>query len=99
MALCPGLLTLEPLAPPLKATLPGFLLAFVVASGLGHGDLLRFVAAPWFSLGGGHDLLCQFERFHRLSTALAHLGLLQRGSGQVRPKRRGTLSPIVYGYG
>jgi hypothetical protein len=37
MALCPGLLTLEPLALPLEATLPGFLLAFLVVSGLGMG--------------------------------------------------------------
>src|SRR5262249_35945903 len=55
MALCPGLLPLEPLAFLVEATLPGFLLSCVVVFGVGHGGLLRFVVAPWFSLGGDHD--------------------------------------------
>jgi hypothetical protein len=39
----------------LEAALHGFLLALVVSSGLGHGALLRFVAASRFALGGDHD--------------------------------------------
>jgi hypothetical protein len=61
----PGLLALESLALLLEAALPGFLLACVVSSGLGHGWLLRFVAAPRSWPGGDHGpFLWDFKYFH-----------------------------------
>jgi hypothetical protein len=48
-----------------EAALPRYLLPSVVSSRVGHGWLLRFVAAPCSSLGGNHDpFLYPFNDFH-----------------------------------
>jgi hypothetical protein len=74
VALCARLLTLEPRAPLLAATLlgvvlpllPGLLESPVVRSIMGHGWLLRFVAVPCVRLEETMThFLCRFKYFHK----------------------------------